>query len=141
MWHINAQEKLLQLLSISPLHTVSNSTNIWSLTYDASRYYVYPEIQEEHPICEKLDSFKTFTSYKSFTDVVMATERLNSNEWIEMELNKINYKNVSHAVILDEMVYPVSKSILLGTFALIFVRSVFRWLFNSTLLRIILKIQ
>ena len=34
-----------------------------------------------------------------------------------MELNKINYKNVSHAVILDEMVYPVSKSILLGTFA------------------------
>ena len=38
-----------------------------------------------------------------------------------MELNKINYKNVSHAVILDEMVYPVSKSILLGTFALIFV--------------------
>ena len=43
-----------------------------------------------------------------------------------MELNKINYKNVSHAVILDEMVYPVSKSILLGTFAPILVISVFR---------------
>ena len=53
----------------------------------------------------------------------MATERLNSNEWIEMELNKINYKNVSHAVILDEKVYPVSQSILLGTFTLIFVIS------------------
>ena len=113
---------------------VNNSIIIWSLTYDASRYYVYPEIQEEHPICEKLDSFKTFTSYKSFTDVVMATERLNSNEWIEMELNKINYKNVSHAVILDEMVYPVSKSILLGTFALIFVTSVFSGLFNAILI-------
>ena len=65
-----------------------------------------------------------------------------------MELNKINYKNVSHAVILDEMVYPVSKSILLGTFALIFAVSVFSGLFNAilstfrgTMLRITLNHQ
>ena len=63
----------------------------------------------------------------------MATERLNSNEWIEMELNKINYKNVSHAVILDEMVYPVSKSILLGTFSLICVISIFGGFVNAIL--------
>ena len=50
-----------------------------------------------------------------------------------MELNKINYKNVSHAVILDEMGYPVIKSILLGSFAIIFVISVFCCLFYTIL--------